>query len=119
MTISLYLDEDTMDEDLVRALRARGVELMTVREAELLGKSDEEQLLYAADHGYVVYTFNVGDFMALHTKFLQEGLSHGGIILGEQRRWSVGEQMRRLIRIIDSKSAEGMKDQFSFLSAWG
>jgi len=118
MRISLYLDEDTMDEDLVRALRTSGIELMTVREAQLLGKSDEEHLLYAAEYGYVVYTFNVGDFMALHTKFLQEGLSHGGIILGEQRRWSVGEQMRRLVRIIDSKSADEMKDQYLFLSAW-
>jgi hypothetical protein len=113
------MDEDAMDEDLIRALHTRGIELTTVREAQLLGSSDEVQLLYAAEHGLVVYTFNVGDYMELHSKFAEQGLSHSGIILGEQRRWSVGEQMRRLLRIIDTKSAEEMQNNFEFLSAWG
>jgi hypothetical protein len=30
--------------------------------------------------------------MALHTKFLTEGISHAGILIGTQQRYSVGEQ---------------------------
>ena len=31
MTIRLYIDEDSMDNDLVRALRARGMEVTTAQ----------------------------------------------------------------------------------------
>jgi hypothetical protein len=119
MRIRLYLDEDAMDDDLIEALRARSVDLTTVREAQMLGRSDEDQLLYATEQGRVVYTFNVGDYLRLYSKFLEQGQSHGGMILGEQRRWSVGEQMRRLLNVIDAKSAEDIQGQFTFLSAWG
>ncbi|MEM9273311.1 MAG: hypothetical protein AAGA80_10170 [Cyanobacteria bacterium P01_F01_bin.143] len=39
-----------------------------------------------------------------------------GIILGFQS-YSIGEQMRRILRIIATKSAEDMKNQVEFLSA--
>lgn len=41
-----------------------------------------------------------------------------GIILARQRRNSVGEQMRRLLRLIATKPTEEMKNQVEFLSAW-
>jgi hypothetical protein len=40
------------------------------------------------------------------------------IILGQQN-YSIGEQMRRLLRLISTKSAEEMRNQVEFLSAWG
>jgi len=33
--------------------------------------------------------------------------------------YSIGEQMRRLLRLISSKSAEAMQDQVEFLGTWG
>lgn len=35
MTIRLYLDEDSMRQALVQALRARGVDVMTALEADM------------------------------------------------------------------------------------
>ena len=35
--IKLYLDEDTISRALIRALRARGVDLLTAQEAEQIG----------------------------------------------------------------------------------
>ena len=67
MTIRLYLDEDSMDQDLVQALRVRGVDLMTPQEAGMLAREDREQLDYATDQGRVLYRFNVGHFYQLHT----------------------------------------------------
>ena len=49
---------------------------------------------------------------------MREGKNHAGIILGQQQRYSLGEQMRRLLRIIALKSAEEMQNNFEFLSAW-
>jgi len=54
----------------------------------------------------------------LPTDFSTQGEEHMGIILGQQN-YSVGEQLRRLLKIIASKSAEEMYNQVEFLSAWG
>jgi uncharacterized protein with PIN domain len=119
MTIRLYIDEDSMRSALVRALRARGVDVLTALEAGMIERSDEEHLEYAAGEGRVLYSFNVRDFYRLHQEYLAKGKSHAGIILARQQRYSTGEQMRRLLKLIATKSAENMKNQVEFLSAWG
>ena len=47
MTIRLYIDEDSMQSALVRALQARGVDVLTALEAGMIERSDEEHLEYA------------------------------------------------------------------------
>jgi len=42
--LALYLDEDSMDQSRVEALRDRGVDVITATEAVMLGRSDSEQL---------------------------------------------------------------------------
>ncbi len=118
MTVRLYVDEDALDNDLVSALRMRGVDVITAREAGMIEQKDEVHLEYATRQGRVLLSFNVGDFYRLHTGFLREGKSHTGIILARQQRYSVGEQMRRLLKLIATKSAEEMSNQVEYLSAW-
>ena len=62
---------------------------------------------------------NSSDYLAVHSEYLMQGRHHAGIILAQQQRYSVGEQMRRLLRIINFRSAEAMQDQVEFLSTWG
>lgn len=112
------MDEDAMDDDLVQALRLHGVDVQTALEAWLTNRPDEEQLAYATTVGCVLYTFNVSDFMNLHSEYMASGKTHAGIIFGDQQRYSVGEQMRRLLRIITLRSAEAMVNNYEFLSAW-
>jgi len=119
MQIRLYLDEDAMDTDLVRALRLRGVDVTTALDVGLTNSADEEQLEHAMRSGRTLYSFNVCDFMALHTLYVAAGKQHAGVILGQQQRYSVGEQMRRLVRLIQMRSAENMRNRVEFLSAWG
>ena len=119
MKLRLYLEEDSQDRDLVTALRARGVDVMTASEADLIERFDHEQLAWAATQGRALYSFNVGDFYQLHTLWLTQGRSHTGLILARQQRYSVGEQMRRLLMLIAARTAEEMKDRVEFLSAWG
>lgn len=42
MRIRLYLDEDAMGNPLVRALRSRGIELVTALEVGMIEKEDKE-----------------------------------------------------------------------------
>ena len=117
--IRLYIiDEDSMDRALVRALRARGVDVPTALEEGMIKRDDTEHLDYATAQGRVLYTCNVADFCRLHTNSLAHGSSHTGMILAPQQRYSVGEQMRRLLKIIHTKSAEEIRNEVAFLQAW-
>jgi len=75
-------------------------------------------LRFAADQGRVLYSFNVGDFHQLHTQSCATGLDHCGIILAPQKRYSTGEQLRRLVRLIGSWSAGTMRNREEFLGRW-
>jgi len=118
VTIRLYFDEDAMDKYLVRALQARGVEVVTAIEAGLVERPDEDHLAYAAAQGRVLYGFNVGDYYRLHAAFLSAEKTHAGIILARQQRYSAGEQMRRILKLMAAVSAQEMKNRVEFLSAW-
>ena len=72
MTIRLYVDEDAMDQDLVRALRIRALDVMAALDSDMIERTDEEHLEYATMHGRVLYSFNIGDFYQLHTRYLSE-----------------------------------------------
>jgi hypothetical protein len=91
MKIRLYMDEDAMSRGLAAALRKEGIEVNTVRDAGKVGYLDEQQLRYATEQGYVLYSFNAKDFYSLHTRYLERGQSHAGIILAPQGRYSIGE----------------------------
>jgi hypothetical protein len=119
VTIRLYCDEDSMRHALVLALRKRGVDIITALEAGMIEETDERQLAFAAVAGRTVYSFNVGDFYHLHSLWLAEHRSHAGIILARQQQFSVGEQMRRLLRVIGAVSAEEMQNRIEFLGDWG
>lgn len=93
--------------------------MLTTHDAEMIRRKDDEQLEWATMQGRVIYTCNRGDFFRLHSEWLEEGRSHAGIIFGHQQRFSVGEQLRRLLKLIETKSAEEMQNQIEFLSAWG
>jgi len=117
--IRLYLDEDSMSRSLVHALRARRVDVATALEEDMIERSDMDHLDYATSQGRALCSFNVADFARLHNEYVTQGKSHGGIILAPQQRYSVGDLLRRLLRLIAARSAEEMKNQMEFLSGWG
>lgn len=116
--ILLYIDEDAMDEDFVQALRIRNVDVLTVADAGMLNKSDEEQLAWARENYRVIFSFNARDFYRLHTTLIAQGLSHAGIILAPQQQYGIGDLMRGVLRLINTKSSEAMQGQVEFLSDW-
>ncbi|MEW6128045.1 MAG: DUF5615 family PIN-like protein [Acidobacteriota bacterium] len=117
--IRLYLDEDAGSRSLAREFRARGIDVTTAASEGMLGKSDEEQVEFAKAQGRVIYTFNVSDFYKIHADCIQQGKTHAGMILVHQKRFSLGEQLRRTLKLIAKLSAEDMQTRAEFLSAWG
>ena len=107
-----------MDEDFVQALRSRNVDVLTVVDVGMLHRSDEEQLDWARQNSRVIFSFNTRDFYRLHTILIGQGLSHAGIILAPQQRYGIGELMRGVLKLINTKSPEEMQGQLEFLSNW-
>src|SRR5215470_3802072 len=81
MQLLLYLDEDAMDSDLVHALRMRGVDVTTALDEGLIERYDQDHLAFAASQSRALYSFNAGDYLALHSAYLTQGRHHAGIIL--------------------------------------
>jgi hypothetical protein len=117
-SLRLYLDEDAMDGDLVRGLRSRGVDVVTAADVGMIRRKDEEHLSRATLRSRAWYSFNVGDYHEIHTAWTATGRSHAGIILAQQKRYSTGEQIRRLLRLIGSVTGEAMCDREEFLGHW-
>ncbi len=60
MTIRLYCDEDSLDRNLARALRARGMDVTTALEENMIARGDEEHLDYATHKdGYSLASIGV------------------------------------------------------------
>jgi hypothetical protein len=117
--IQFYLDEDAMDSGLVIALRSQGVTLITTSAVNRVSAADSEQLAFATSRGSVLYSFNMADYCRLHEEWMHDGRPHAGIVVAPQKVHSVGEQMRRLLRIRAALSADEMVNRIEFLAAWG
>ena len=112
--IRLYVDEDAAAFALVEALRHRGVDVVTVLDAGMASATDEQQLVIATSQGRAIYSHNVGDFCRLHREFLVQSRQHAGIILISRQRISIGEKLRRLLRLIATITAEDMSGRLEF-----
>lgn len=87
----------------------------------MVGRSDQEHSRHAASDGRVIYSFNIKDFCLLHEHWISTGRQHfySGIVIGFQQRFSIGEQMRRMLHLSSRKTAEEMLSRLEYLSAWG
>ena len=113
--IKIYTDEDVAGA-IAKALRRRGVEASTTAEHGNFELTDEEQLKFATSIGATILTHNVQDFPRIHYEFMEKGLSHKGIIVAEQV--SIGEIVKRLLRLAAKLTAEDMEDRLEYLSNW-
>src|SRR5438876_11439604 len=44
--------------------------------------------------------------------------THSGIIVAPQQQFSVGEELRRIMRLISRRTADQMRNRLEFLSSW-
>ena len=77
LPIKFYTDEH-VPRALVRGVRQRGADVLTVAEADLLGASDEEHFERARIEGRVIFTQD-DDFLRLHAAGVEKmGLAPSG-----------------------------------------
>lgn len=93
----------------MRGLRQRGVDVLTVVEAGMLGASDEEHLKRALNEGRVIFTQD-DDFLRLHAA----GADHAGIVYAPQQT-PIKDILRGLMVIHQVLDAEDMHGQIEFL----
>lgn len=86
---------------------------MTARDADMLGRSDREQLDFATARGMAVFTHNRADFDQLAVDYVKAARRHAGIISGVRK--PTHELLRRLLLILDRVTADEMADGVRYL----
>jgi predicted nuclease of predicted toxin-antitoxin system len=85
--LKLLLDE-MYPPGLAEALRALGIQAVTVNEEGLAGRSDPEILAAAMEGGYALLTENVADFARIATEEVASGKHHAGVLIARSSRFS-------------------------------
>ena len=107
-----YLDED-VSVLVATLLRARGFVALTTQEAGLLGRSDAEQLEFAAAQQKVLLTHNRADFEALAREYFSTNRRHHGIVIAVRR--TPHEIVARLLVVLNSVTADEMENQLRYI----
>ena len=116
LSIRLLLDHH-LDPRLAIDLRQYGYDVTYPRELGTGAASDEEHLIWAAERGRAIFTFDVRDFRLLGEQWRDQGRDHAGIILSiAPPRISYGEVLRGLLTFLNAVSAEEMVNQVRWLS---
>ena len=109
MTAVRYYTDEHVAQAVIRGLRQRGIDVLTVPEAGSMGASDEDHLELASKLGRVVFTQDA-DFLRLATA----GANHAGIAYAAQHT-RTGDIVRGLFLIHQVLSAEEMMLAIEYL----
>jgi predicted nuclease of predicted toxin-antitoxin system len=108
---ALYTDED-MSALVATLLRSRGLDVTTVPEQSTLGKTDCEQLEFAASLNRCILTHNRVDFERLHLQYLEEERQHSGIIVVPQK--NAYEVAQRIGILLNALTADEIRNQLLY-----
>ncbi len=106
--IRFYADEH-IAKAVILGLRQRGVDILAVKETEMLSASDAEHFKRAQSENRVIVTQD-DDFLRFHAV----GQKHSGIVYAPQGK-SIGEMIQGLLLISQVLDAEEMQGQIEFL----
>ncbi len=112
LLIALYIDAD-ISVKLARQLRKHHHDAVSALESAKHKLNDQEQLAYAISDRRAILTFNKRHFEPLFEEYWNAGKEHYGIIVSEQI--PLGELLRHTLRLLDSVSADEMKNNFKDL----
>ena len=113
--IRLFLDED-VHPDLALVLRKMGFDAVSTVETGRKGETDLSQLQFAVSGKRTIITFNVKDFVLLYNQIYSEGKKHSGIIVSSQLNFK--ETLKRLLKLLNHKSAKDIENTIEFLNSW-
>ena len=93
-------------------LKSRGLDVTTVPEQATLGKTDFEQLEFAASADRCLITHNRVDFERLHLEYLGNGKQHAGIIVVPQK--NAYEVAQRIGVLVNALTADEILNQLLY-----
>ena len=108
---ALYTDED-MSALVATLLKSRGLDVITVLEQATIGKTDSEQLEFAASLGKCILTHNRVDFERLHLQYMRENKQHSGIIVVPQK--NAYEVARRIGILVNALTVDAINNQLLY-----
>ena len=103
-----HLDEN-VNPAIAEGLRLRGIDCTTTREVGLRGALDEEQLAFATSQQRILVTTDEDFLTIAHSQ------PHPGILYWHQERRTIGEVIRRIVRLCEQHTAEAIRNQVMFL----
>ncbi|ODS32225.1 MAG: hypothetical protein SCARUB_02665 [Candidatus Scalindua rubra] len=106
--LRFYTDEH-VPNSVVKGLQLRGVDVLTTKDARMLGESDEVHIAFAKKEERVIFTQDE-DFLRLHA----QGFEHSGIVYANQRT-PIGEIVRGLMLIYQILEFKEMKNHLEYL----
>ncbi len=104
-----YFTDEHVSNAVVKGLRQRGIDVISVAEAEMLGATDEEHIAFALIENRVIFTQD-DDFLRLHSS----GVKHAGIVYAKQGT-PISRIIYGLLLIYQVLDAEEMKGHIEFL----
>lgn len=110
--IETYLDEN-VHVAVADILRSRGFKAVTSLDAGNNGKTDPEQLIYAAKNQFALITHNRVDFKKLAQEYFADGKTHFGIVIAGYN--SPKEIFRRLFDILRNVTSDEMINQIRYI----
>ena len=87
--------------------------MTTTQDAGQTGKSDAEQLAFAAGQGKTILTHNRIHFEALARRYFEDMKTHSGIIIAVRRHPK--ELCRRVLILLNSLTADEIENQIKYI----
>jgi hypothetical protein len=109
---TLYTDED-VSVLVATLLRSRGFNVTTSLEQGMLGKSDQDQLIYTAKVDRCLLTHNRVDFERLYLEYIAKKQNHSGIIIVPQK--NPYEIAQRVAILLDTLTADEIINQLLYV----
>lgn len=108
-SLRFYLDEN-VPVQVARQLKSRGIDVVTVRDLDMLGADDFNHLHNATELGRVLCTYD-SDFLELASS----GLQHSGMVFGQQDKHYIGAWVNWLTLMHAVYLSEEMVNRIEFL----
>lgn len=114
--VALYTDEDVTNQ-LAALIRQRSHEAISALDIGMMERPDETHLMYAAEHGLTLFTYNERDYIHLAQQWARAGRAHAGILISDQFSLrQFGELLRRTLNFLNRIAADEMRNSVRYLS---
>lgn len=104
-----YYTDEHVARAVIHGLRQRGIDVLSVPEADMLSATDEAHFAFAFTQGRVLFTQDT-DFLRLAAS----GTHHTGVVYAPQHT-PIGDVIRGLVLIHQLLEAEEMIDKIEYL----